>query len=70
MSSFVLTDEQLGQVFDQIPVLSGQPRLVEDLPGGLTNRNVKVITPDADTLCTARLRWRISPTSVCASTRA
>jgi thiamine kinase-like enzyme len=45
VSSFTLTDEQLGQVFDQIPVLSGQPRLVEDLPGGLTNRNVKVTTP-------------------------
>lgn len=46
MSSFTLTDEQLGQVFDQIPVLSGQPRVVEDLPGGLTNRNVKVTTPE------------------------
>jgi thiamine kinase-like enzyme len=46
MSSFTLTDEQLGQVFDQIPVLAGRPRLVEDLPGGLTNRNVKVTTPD------------------------
>jgi len=45
VSSFALTDEQLGQVFDQIPVLSGQPRVIEDLPGGLTNRNVKVTTP-------------------------
>lgn len=45
MSSFTLTDEQLGHVFDQIPVLSGQPRSIEDLPGGLTNRNVKVTTP-------------------------
>jgi thiamine kinase-like enzyme len=45
VSSFALTDEQLGEVFDQIPVLSGQPRTAEDLPGGLTNRNVKVTTP-------------------------
>jgi thiamine kinase-like enzyme len=45
VSFFSLTDEELGQVFDQIPVLSGQPRTLANLPGGLTNRNVKVTTP-------------------------
>ena len=40
-----MTHDDLGDLFDQIPVLS--PRLaVEDLTGGLTNRNVKVTTPD------------------------
>jgi len=45
VSTFSLTDEELGRVFDQIPSLAGQPRTLEDLPGGLTNRNVKVTTP-------------------------
>lgn len=45
MSSFALTNAELGAVFDQIPVLSGRPRTIDDLPGGLTNRNVKVTTP-------------------------
>lgn len=44
--SFGLGDEQLDQLFDQIPCLSGKPRSMEDLSGGLTNRNVKVNTPD------------------------
>ncbi len=43
--SFQLSDEQLGQLFDQIHTLADQPRTVEDLSGGLTNRNVKVATP-------------------------
>jgi len=46
VSSFTLTDEELGRLFDQIPALAGKPRKLEDLPGGLTNRNVKVTTPD------------------------
>ncbi|MGN9839337.1 phosphotransferase [Nonomuraea sp. H19] len=33
------------QVLDDIPLLSGVPRTVEELPGGLTNRNYKVTTP-------------------------
>jgi thiamine kinase-like enzyme len=45
MSSFCMTDEQLHALFDQIPTLAGQPRTIEDLSGGLTNRNVKVATP-------------------------
>jgi thiamine kinase-like enzyme len=44
--SFELTDEQLDELFDQIPVLAGRPRTWEDLSGGLTNRNLKVTTPD------------------------
>ena len=34
-------DERLGR----LPALAGVPRQLEDLPGGLTNRNVKVTTP-------------------------
>src|SRR5690349_4136683 len=44
--AFDLTDEQLGALFDQIPVLAGKPRTMEELSGGLTNRNLKVTTPD------------------------
>lgn len=42
-----LTDEQLHGLFDQIPMLAGKPRTLEELSGGLTNRNVKITTPDA-----------------------
>lgn len=45
MPAFGLTDEQLETVFDRIPLLAGRPRSMVDLPGGLTNRNVKVTTP-------------------------
>ncbi len=45
-SPFSLTEDELHGVFAQVPALSGQPRELEDLPGGLTNRNVKVTTPD------------------------
>ena len=44
--SFDLTDQQLGALFDQIPTLAGRPRSWEELSGGLTNRNLKVTTPD------------------------
>lgn len=33
-------------LLDRIPATSARPRTVEDLPGGLTNRNLKVTTPD------------------------
>jgi len=46
MSVFSLDHPQLHDLFDQIPALSGQPRELEELSGGLTNRNVKVTTPD------------------------
>ncbi len=41
-----LTDEQLDGLFDQMPLLAGHPRQLEELSGGLTNRNVKITTPD------------------------
>ena len=41
-----LTDEQLNEMFDKIPALAGRPRRLEELSGGLTNRNVKITTPD------------------------
>ncbi|GAA3518153.1 phosphotransferase family protein [Aeromicrobium panaciterrae] len=46
MTTHSLTDEQLNMLFDEIPVLAGAPRRVEELSGGLTNRNLKVSTPD------------------------
>lgn len=39
-------DGELRALLDRIPSAAKQPRAVEDLPGGLTNRNVKVTTPD------------------------
>lgn len=33
------------EVLDRIPLLSGMPRSVEELPGGLTNHNYKVTVP-------------------------
>jgi thiamine kinase-like enzyme len=40
-----LSGEELGLLFDRIPLLAGRPRTIEELSGGLTNRNVKVTTP-------------------------
>jgi thiamine kinase-like enzyme len=37
----------MDEVLDRIPLLSGLPRTVEELPGGLTNRNLKVSVPGA-----------------------
>jgi thiamine kinase-like enzyme len=34
------------ELFDRVPALSRTPRSVDELPGGLTNRNYKVTTPD------------------------
>ena len=39
-----LTDAELNALLDQFPALTGRRRRLEDLPGGLTNRNVKVST--------------------------
>ncbi|MCW2730811.1 MAG: putative choline kinase involved in biosynthesis [Mycobacterium sp.] len=44
--SFSLNDAQLDERFEQIAVLAGRPRQLEELSGGLTNRNFKVTTPD------------------------
>ncbi|HXH78670.1 phosphotransferase [Nocardioides sp.] len=38
-------DEELEALLDQIPALSGRPRSITELSGGLTNRNLKVTTP-------------------------
>ena len=35
-----------GTLFDRVPCLAGTPRAITPLPGGLTNRNYKVTTPD------------------------
>ena len=35
----------LDELFDQVPSLVGEPRTIEELPGGLTNLNLKVTTP-------------------------
>jgi thiamine kinase-like enzyme len=36
----------VSELFDRVPALAGRPRSVTPLPGGLTNRNYKVTTPD------------------------
>ena len=40
------TDAQLNDLLEELPALAGRPRLLEELSGGLTNRNVKITTPD------------------------
>lgn len=42
-----LNDAQLDSLLDQFPALAGRTRRLEDLTGGLTNRNVKITTQDA-----------------------
>ena len=49
----------LEALLDQVPRLSGRV-LVEELSGGLTNRNFKVVTPDA----TYVVRWSSSDASL------
>jgi thiamine kinase-like enzyme len=41
-----LIDPELVALLDRMPCTAGRPRTVEDLPGGLTNRNLKVSTPN------------------------
>jgi thiamine kinase-like enzyme len=41
------TDPELEALLDRIPVLRGAPRTVVELPGGLTNQNLHVSTPEA-----------------------
>lgn len=45
--SSLLSDDHLESLLEQLPVLAGRTRTLEDLSGGLTNRNVKVTTADA-----------------------
>lgn len=42
----LVIDSVLAALLDRMPCTAGHPRTVEDLPGGLTNRNLKVTTPD------------------------
>jgi thiamine kinase-like enzyme len=42
------TDHELEALLDRIPVLQGLPRTVTELPGGLTNQNLRVSTPTSD----------------------
>ena len=37
---------ELDALFDQTQSLAATPRTITELPGGLTNRNYKVTTPD------------------------
>lgn len=43
----LLNDPHLDRLLDEFPALTGQPRRLEELHGGLTNRNIKVSTPTA-----------------------
>jgi thiamine kinase-like enzyme len=36
--------EDLDGIFDQVPSIAARPRMVSELPGGLTNRNFKIST--------------------------
>jgi thiamine kinase-like enzyme len=44
----VPADHELEALLDRIPVLQGLPRSVAELPGGLTNQNLRVTTPERD----------------------
>jgi hypothetical protein len=39
-----VSDSDLDALLDRLPILTGQPRRIEELPGGLAKRNVKIIT--------------------------
>jgi len=43
---FSLKVSELNALLDELPMVAGRSRQLEDLSGGLTNRNVKVTTPD------------------------
>ena len=40
------SDAPIDALLDRVPSLASRPRSVQELPGGLTNRNYKVTTPD------------------------
>jgi thiamine kinase-like enzyme len=46
-------DARTEQLLDSIPCTAAQPRVVTELPGGLTNRNLKVRNPDG--CCVVRI---------------
>jgi thiamine kinase-like enzyme len=41
-------DDELAVLLDRIPALQGRPRTVAELPGGLTNQNLRVTTDRGD----------------------
>jgi thiamine kinase-like enzyme len=41
-----LREPAVDALLDRVPSLAARPRSVQELPGGLTNRNFKVTTPD------------------------
>jgi thiamine kinase-like enzyme len=41
-----LREPAIDALLDRVPSLAARPRSVQELPGGLTNRNFKVTTPD------------------------
>lgn len=45
--ALALTDELLREMLDQIAALAGRPRRLDERAGGLTNRTIKITTPDA-----------------------
>jgi thiamine kinase-like enzyme len=55
-----LLDPELDALLDQLPVLAGQPRQLEELPGGLTTRNIKITTPAASYVA----RYSVDSTSL------
>jgi thiamine kinase-like enzyme len=54
------SDPELDALLDQLPALAGQPRQLEELHGGLTNRNIKITTPAA----TYVARWNVNATNM------
>lgn len=42
--AYRLSDAALDELLEQLPLLAGRPRQLQDLAGGLTNRNVKITT--------------------------
>ena len=46
-------DAQLDALLDSIPCAAARPRVVEELPGGLTNRNLKISNADGE--CVVRI---------------
>ncbi|BDX32003.1 choline/ethanolamine kinase [Mycobacterium antarcticum] len=44
--SILRNDIELNAALDQLPALAGRSRRLEELTGGLTNRNLKITTPD------------------------
>jgi len=53
MPSIPAVDGEIESLLDSLPSTKRRPRTVQDLPGGLTNRNLKVV--NADGACVVRI---------------